>query len=966
MRNAAFRTKLMAATMAPLVVLLGFAYLVVTPRLTAAKQARADQVGAKHVLLLSGLANAIQDERDRTMWYLGALSDKSPEGRPNVVRLRNAVDIARTATQTAWAPLSEFEQTLAPERRWTAGTMEGAVSDLETPRVLVDGDQPDGERVVERYNTRLQSLALVSRELGTSSNNGELSRRASGLAELATHRAALADMRVAGIYRLAANSFRQRDIGVLESNHAAADQAFARFLGTLPAAQAEAVRTKMAGTKSESDATYLKIIDDAQFFHPISVNADAWWASQDARLNEITALSAEQVDSFGSRAGDIATRAQRGALAFSVAAALAVFSSALFALMLSRSLSRRLSDIAEQARRIATEELPEVLKGLKHPTAEAVTGALPTVKTTSNDELGVMADAFNNVLHTSVRTSLEHSHQRAQTVTAMLVNLGRRNQSLIDRQLKIMDRLEANEEDPDTLEALYEVDHLVTRMRRNAENLLVLSGQKQARSWSKPVSLYDVLRSAAAEVSDLNRVVIGDVPSHLTMSGPFAVDTCHLLAELVENATRYSPKTSLVTLSTSVQNGIVTVAVVDNGVGMNETEIFDSNNRLANPPEIDELVADRVGFQVVGRLARKIGTSVHLSQNPNGGTIGEVLLPTTMFIDNAGSAGRTPTEGIGRKAKQAEKKPLTEARRLTSSTTSVSEIAPSASGDQAVAEASSSLGSHTVGLRANAEEIWRGAPVEQPVSSSSSLWTEPVVGSATEPASVLKDATEPNEPNEPSVVVRDVALPQRGARVEVESVVNEEQVSAAVAALLDHDENLPQRVKAERDKPDVAQFFTRPPAKRPSARTGAFAAVTQAKKALADHQSTIAEVADVADGPALVAEAAALPTASALAEPAVESTTAKVAAAVKGGLVQRKPGRVFSSAAQAADAGAFKRLSDPAEVQADSSPGSRFNALSKLQRGVSSARAFEEEASPSETDSVLPAHAPTSSLTEQL
>ncbi len=1036
MRNAAFRTKLMAATLAPLVVLVGFTYLLVAPRLSAASQARTDQVSAKHVLLLSTLANSIQDERDRTAWYLGALTDASPEGRPTIVRLRSAVEAAREATKLAWTPLSDFEQTLPPDHRWTAGTMEGAVSDLETPRVLVDGDAPDAERVLERYNTRLQSLSVVARTLGTSSNNAELTRRATGLAELATHRSELADMRVAGIYRLAANSFRQRDIGVLESHHTGADEAFVRFLNSLPTEQRAAMQTRMEGTKAESNATFQKIIDDAAFFHPISVNADAWWASQNARLNEVTTLNSEQVNMFGERAGTIATNSRRSAIAFSVAAAFAVISSALFALMLSRSLSKRLSDIAEQARRIATEELPVVLQGLKHPTAEAVTGALPTVKTTSNDELGVMADAFNNVLHTSVRTSLEHSHQRAQTVTAMLVNLGRRNQSLIDRQLKIMDRLEANEEDPDVLESLYEVDHLVTRMRRNAENLLVLSGQKQARTWSKPVSLYDVLRSAAAEVSDLNRVVIGDVPSQLTMSGPFAVDTCHLLAELVENATRYSPKTSLVTLSTSVEDGVVTVAVVDNGVGMNETELEDSNARLANPPEIDELVADRVGFQVVGRLARKIGTRVFLSQNPNGGTVGEVYLPATMFIDGAGIA--RGHESIGRKAKQAEKKPLTDARRVArveAPTEVRAEVraevgaeqpaAPAAFGSAPAPQAALSLGARKVGLRANAEEIWRDAsqssnPLpERSVASADAaadpgIWTQPAAEAPSYESAVAEtvaDETGVSLSVSPVDVAAEFAVElqaEPAAAYDFESEALSESVTEPVSvseftsefvleASLEAAEpasDLPQRSRSERPQHEAAQFFSRPAAKRPSTRTGAFAAVTQAKRALEDHktsadadfdtvgseqQAALADPADqaiVSSIPTPVAEELPplIPQEAAVLE--VAQAAEPTPAAELGGLVQRKPGRVFSAAAQAAASGAFRRLEDPAE---DTSPGSRFNALSKLQRGVSNARANDDvgdgrsaeapleqfDALPEAQSSATNHHAQSTSLTEQ-
>ncbi len=960
MRNTSFRTKMLAATMAPLVVLLGFAYLLVTPRLASASKAKANQGRAFHVQLLFNLSNALQSERDRSAWYVATLGPTGPDAAKIAKRRKEQMLEARATTQIALDALNEFEQDVKLTDR------DGVRVDVEAPRVIVDSDQPDVDKVIEFYSSRLETLQSSERSLQSATNDPTLLRAATGLSELTIHRSELALLRVAGVIKFANNSFGARDIGILESHNKAAEAAFARFLATEPDAKRSDIVRRMTLARSDSDASMHEVMTEVQpavgttaaAVTASKKDADEWWREQDPRLNEVDLLTAEKVTEFSSLAGEVAANERRSAIGFAAAALFAALLSALVGLLLARSLSRRLSDIAEQARHIATEQLPEVLKGLRHPTAEAVTGALPTVRTNINDELGVMADAFNNVLHTSVRTSLEHSHQRSQTVTAMLVNLGRRNQSLIDRQLKIMDRLEAKEEDPDVLEALYEVDHLVTRMRRNAENLLVLSGQKQARTWSKPVSLYDVLRSAAAEVSDLNRVVIADVPQALTMSGPFAVDACHLLAELVENATRYSPKTSLVTLNTSVDSDSVIVSIFDSGVGMNEAELADANTRLANPPEIDELVADRVGFQVVGRLARKVGTVITLSQNQNGGTIADVAMPLSMFID----ANGTPQVGTGPRSEAKKKERAALQSVPTADNREDSDSRDGRAGrdsrDVSPAPVVSSIGSKKVALRSDAAQS-----IDAPVSVSApiGLPTElPSRGgsfvSAPEPVSAqsaFPTRTAPaDKPNVADAVLLDAArMDQRptattgfgSAPATNDTAIVGSNAPAEVA------DNLPQRSRRETPANEVPQFFGRPVQSRPTGPTsGAFAAVKQAKQALIDHESgltpatsatpaAIEPVSELVTEPVTESISAPVPVAEV---PVAEVPVADVPVAETGGLIQRRPGKVFSSAAEQADAGAFRRLGSGTDDTA--APASRFNALSRLQRGVSSARSFDD------------------------
>jgi PAS domain S-box-containing protein len=216
-------------------------------------------------------------------------------------------------------------------------------------------------------------------------------------------------------------------------------------------------------------------------------------------------------------------------------------------------------------------------------------------------------------------------------------NLARRSQGLVDRQLELIDELERGEVDPDRLEELFRMDHLATRMRRNAENLIVLSGVEQRRRWSEPVPLRDVVEAAVAEVEEYSRVQVAGIHD-LTLPGQAASDVAHLLAELVENATSFSPPTTRVEVSGDpVGNGYV-LEIEDHGIGMSDAELVEANKRLAAPLAADIAVSRMMGFHVVGRLAARHGIAVQLRHSWFGGVAALVLLPAVLLA----SAGEHP------------------------------------------------------------------------------------------------------------------------------------------------------------------------------------------------------------------------------------------------------------------------------------------------------------------------------------
>jgi signal transduction histidine kinase len=229
----------------------------------------------------------------------------------------------------------------------------------------------------------------------------------------------------------------------------------------------------------------------------------------------------------------------------------------------------------------------------------------------------------------------------------MLVNLARRNQSLLYRQLEIINQLEDSEHDPDTLAELFTLDHLATRVRRNAESLLVLSGEQPPRTWSKPVPMRDVLRAAIAETEDLDRVVfVAD--EQLAVAGHTVTDLTHLIAELTENAVRFSPPETTVSIRARPswqQPGGQLLTVEDWGVGMPPPQLAAANALLAKPPEVDLAVSPRLGFHVVARLAARHGITVSLSSTPGSGITAMIMMPASLFAtDGDEPAGQPGTE----------------------------------------------------------------------------------------------------------------------------------------------------------------------------------------------------------------------------------------------------------------------------------------------------------------------------------
>ncbi len=290
------------------------------------------------------------------------------------------------------------------------------------------------------------------------------------------------------------------------------------------------------------------------------------------------------------------------------------------------------------------------------------TWARSTSSTTN--EIGEVARAFDQVHREALRLAANEAMLRSN-VNAMFVNLARRSQSLVERQIKLIDELERDEEDADRLASLFRMDHLATRMRRNSENLLVLAGHETARQSRTPVALIDVLRAALSEIGQFERVSL-DVQPGIAVHGQAVLDVVHLVAELAENATSFSPGDSPVRVTGHLLNsGGLLFDVTDQGVGMGTEEMAHMNWRLDNPPVVDVAVSRRMGLFVVARLAARHGIRVRLRPAPDAGLTALVWLPDELVVKDVGEAlpgvwGFAAAGRAGEKALRREPKTVAE------------------------------------------------------------------------------------------------------------------------------------------------------------------------------------------------------------------------------------------------------------------------------------------------------------------
>jgi signal transduction histidine kinase len=388
--------------------------------------------------------------------------------------------------------------------------------------------------------------------------------------------------------------------------------------------------------------------------------ASTWQDTASAVADYFQNAQAEANSRLAERAEPIADDVLIRAFVIAGLGLLLVVVSIFVSLRMGRRLSTELATLRQVALDLAQVRLPSLVQRLREGEDVDVETEAPQVALRGRTaEIQDVGHAFSTVQHTAVEAAVGQAQLRAG-VGMVFRNLARRSQILLHRQRIQLDGMQRRATEPGQLDDLFRLDHLTTRMRRHAENLIILSGSTPGRGWRRPVPMIDVMRGAAAEVEDYARVTVVPSGTH-SLAGEIVSDVIHLVAELIENATVYSPPhTTVYVRGQSVARGFA-IDIEDRGHGMDEDRLDALNEQLANPPEFDLADSERLGLFVVARLAARHGIRVTLRVSPYGGTTAIVLIPAEQVVEQV--PGQTDEHAADQVPGQAETKPAGPAAR---------------------------------------------------------------------------------------------------------------------------------------------------------------------------------------------------------------------------------------------------------------------------------------------------------------
>ncbi|MFF1481000.1 nitrate- and nitrite sensing domain-containing protein [Streptomyces sp. NPDC058301] len=401
-------------------------------------------------------------------------------------------------------------------------------------------------------------------------------------------------------------------------------------LENLPSGEREIFERFWAAAGSESlRAAEQNIITAGPTKNP-RVDLARWQQTATPLLSRLSQAVSDADDRYRDRVHPVAFNVLIKAGVAGVLGFLALVFSLFLSVRIGRELIRDLTRLRKEAHEVSGVRLPSVMRRLAAGEQVDVETEAPRLEY-EKDEVGQVGQALNTLQRAAVEAAVKQADMR-RGVAEVFVNLARRNQVLLHRQLTLLDTMERRTEDTDELADLFRLDHLTTRMRRHAEGLVILSGAAASRQWRKPVQLMDVVRAAVAEVEDYERIEVRRLP-RLGVGGPAVADLTHLVAELLENATVFSPPHTAVQVhGERVANGF-TLEIHDRGLGMTPEALLDANLRLAETPEFELSDTDRLGLFVVSRLAQRQNVRVSLQPSPYGGTTAIVFIPAALLTD---------------------------------------------------------------------------------------------------------------------------------------------------------------------------------------------------------------------------------------------------------------------------------------------------------------------------------------------
>jgi signal transduction histidine kinase len=571
------------------------------------------------------LGSALQAERRLTVVYLGskAAGDRAAMESGRLVTDRQADLFRRLAADKG-------AQGAAPaQAKQLANDIISRLNELAGKRTAIDAGSTSRSRAFTNYTGILGDIGTLQGSLSTLSNP-EVDRDARSQVALTRARETLSQEDA-----LLAGTLAARRMTPVE--HAA----FIKLVGTqrslynlsvLELREADRVYYQQVTTTPEYNR--LRSLEDMFVRSPRAIRAGngmdvVWKTTADSNLTRLRGLELSLSAEAESRAAPIANAIILRVVLAGALGLIAVVASLVLAIWVARSVIRELTGLKREALDLANVRLPSVIQRLRRGEEVDVAAEAPPLSF-GTEEIDQVGEAFNAARRTAIQGAVEEAALR-RSVSDVFVNLARRSQALLHRQLKLLDSMERRGSDPDELEDLFRLDHLATRMRRHAEGLIILSGQAPGRGWRNPVAVVDIARAAASEVEDYTRVSVAPM-SQASITGTAVADVIHLLAELIENATMFSPPHTTVQVTGETVGHGFTLEIEDRGLSMDPESLTRANERLAAPPEFDLSDSAQLGLFVVGRLAQRHKIKVTLRTSPYGGMTAIVLLPEDIVV----------------------------------------------------------------------------------------------------------------------------------------------------------------------------------------------------------------------------------------------------------------------------------------------------------------------------------------------
>ena len=598
-------------------------------------------------------AGLLADERDDTAGYVAA---GGQTGAPAAASLKAKVTSDENETTAVTSQISQQAQAVVNGSGYRAQTVldlsNGVLADIADLRYIRQAaltTKSPALSVITNYDRVIQAFITFSNDVAAGTGNATLGSDVSVLNALLRMEDD-ASLQRAYLYQALAVPQPALTPSALQDLNQATEQQQAdtsAFDQAATVTEQQTLNNTVAGPQVDEAKSAEKLaVATADANQPLSIGkpqtcgsqspAACWLGTQTFQIGQMRQVSNGLVSDITAQANSLESSSLHNAIIVSVATLLLLIIVLLITTFVARSMIRPLRKLRADALEVAGSKLPDMVRRLSESEGGDASAEIEPIGVTSTDEIGEVARAFDQVHREAVRLAADEAMLRGN-LNAMFVNLSRRSQSLIERQLSLIDNLEQTEQDADRLSSLFRLDHLATRMRRNSENLLVLAGHEAAsRRWSQPVPLVDVLRAAISEIEQYERVVLNVQPG-IQVIGQAVNDIVHLVAEIVENATTFSPEdTQVYVTGQPLTSGGVLLDITDNGVGISEQEMAHANWRLDNPPVVDVAVSRRMGLFVVGRLAARHGVRVRLRHAQSGGLTALIWLPESVAAPESG------------------------------------------------------------------------------------------------------------------------------------------------------------------------------------------------------------------------------------------------------------------------------------------------------------------------------------------